>query len=73
MSDGGPHPELQNLRKQLQGMLVAMSSFGPLLPKPPIIDSSFDSSPDDVQRRGVVRGLRTLRDSVKQDLEVLEK
>ena len=72
----GCHPELQSLRKQLQDMLSSMAVFGPALPKPPVIDSSFDlsgKSTDDMQRREAVRGLRTLKDSVKRDMEVLEK
>ncbi|EKM57228.1 uncharacterized protein PHACADRAFT_27911 [Phanerochaete carnosa HHB-10118-sp] len=73
MIEDGPHPELQCLRKQLQDMLASMSSFGPTLPKPPIIDSSFDSSADDVPRREAVRGMRIFKDSVKRDLDVLEK
>ncbi|GJE93166.1 hypothetical protein PsYK624_093250 [Phanerochaete sordida] len=50
-----------------------MANFGPIPPKPPLIDSSFDASTDDVQRRDAVRGMRTLKDSVKRDLDVLEK
>lgn len=72
----GCHPELQFLRKQLQDMLSSIAVFGPALPKPPVIDSSFDlsgRSADDVQRREAVRGLRYLKDSVKRDLDVLEK
>jgi hypothetical protein len=70
------HPELQFLRIQLRNMLSSISTFGPVLPKPPVIDSSFDlggQSTDSVQRREAVRGMRALKDSVKRDLDVLEK
>ena len=71
-----PHLELQSLRRQLHNMLSSISNFGPTLPKPPVIDSSSDltgQSADAVQRREPVRGMRTLKDSVKRDLDVLEK
>lgn len=71
-----PHPELHRLRTQLQEMLESMSKFVPAMPKPPIIDSSFDLSGhagEDVQRRDAIRGMRSLKDTVKRDLDVLEK
>ena len=71
-----PHPELHRLQKKLQEMLHSMSTFAPALPKPPIIDSSLDltgRSTEIVQHREAVRGMRTLKDTVKRDLNVLEK
>ena len=71
-----PHPELHRLQKQLRDMLQSMSTFAPALPKPPIIDSSLDltgNSAEDAQHRESVRGMRALKDTVKRDLDVLEK
>ena len=71
-----PHPELHRLRKQLREMLDSMSIFVPATQKPPIIDSSFDLSGhagEDAQRRDAIRGMRSLKDTVKRDLDVLEK
>ncbi|KIP04047.1 hypothetical protein PHLGIDRAFT_212975 [Phlebiopsis gigantea 11061_1 CR5-6] len=71
-----PHPELHRLRTQLREMLESMSKFVPAMPKPPIIDSSFNLSGhagEDVQRRDAIRGMRSLKDTVKRDLDVLEK
>lgn len=69
------HPGLHTLRAKLQGILKSISSFGPTVPRPPIIDSSFDlagNPVEDSQRQDAVRGLRALKDSVKRDLDVLE-
>ncbi|CCL99066.1 uncharacterized protein FIBRA_01078 [Fibroporia radiculosa] len=69
-----PHPELRDLRTQLQKILGDMAIFGPVIPKPPVLDSSADIH---AEGEGLppesVPGLRALRDTVKRDLAVLEK
>ncbi|OBZ76717.1 hypothetical protein A0H81_03223 [Grifola frondosa] len=71
------HPELQTLRTQLRDIYGAMSSYEPSIAKPPILDSSIDLSGDVNEdahnRQESVQGLRALRDSVRRDLDVLEK
>lgn len=71
-----PHAELYAMRDKLRGILQSASSFSPSMAKPPIIDSSFDlagNPTEDIQRQDAIKGLRALKDSVKRDLEVLEK
>lgn len=70
------HAELYILQAKLRDILKSVSSFRPSIARPPIIDSSFDISgnPDeDIQHQDAVKGLRSFRDSVKRDLDVLEK
>lgn len=71
------HPALQQLRLQLQSIYDAISNFQPTS-KPPILDSSLDvggDSSEDGQwlQQEHIPGLKKLRDSVKIDLDVLEK
>ena len=71
-----PHTDLYTLQTQLRGILKSVSSFRPNTARPHIIDSSFDisgNSADDVHRQDAVKGLRGFKDSVKRDLDVLEK
>lgn len=71
-----PHAELYVLREKLQDILQSVSSFAPSVPRPPIIDSSFDLAGDPAEnapRQDAVKGLRALKDSVKRDLGVLDK
>lgn len=73
-----PHPELQTLQSQLRQMLADMASFGPVIPRPPVLDTSYDANKaielsDDSVTPDSVPGLRVLRDSVSRDLDVLEK
>jgi hypothetical protein len=75
-----PHPELRQLRTRLQDIHDAISNFHPLTAKPPILDSSLDIGPggdpsEDGQwlQQEHIPGLKKLRDSVKIDLDVLEK
>jgi hypothetical protein len=73
-----PHPALQQLRHQLQSIHDAISNFHPSTSKPPILDSSLDigaDSSEDAQwlQQEHIPGLKKLRDSVKVDLDVLEK
>ncbi|CAL1709890.1 unnamed protein product [Somion occarium] len=69
-----PHPELQIQRQRLRAILQAIPLFGSGIVKPPIIDASIDSSGDEEkQSQDSVYGLRSLRDAVRRDLDVLEK
>jgi hypothetical protein len=71
------HPALQQLRVQLQSIHESISNFQPSTSKPPILDSSLDigDSSEDGQwlQQEHIPGLKKLRDSVKIDLDVLEK
>ena len=74
------HSDLEVLRDRLRNLYNAMSTFGStqFAVKPPILDSSIDLSGGDVSEefhshQDVVHGLRALKDSVKRDLDVLEK
>ena len=73
------HPEICHLRDQLRAILRDMVDYGPTICKPPVIDSSFDQKqPEkdemvDAARRESVPGLRSLRDAMQRDLDVLEK
>lgn len=55
-----------------------MVDFAPTISKPPVLDSSLESnrqgttSVEEVADRESVPGLRSLRDTVKRDLDVLE-
>lgn len=72
------HPELQHLRLKLQEIYAASAHFRPLSLKPPILDSSIeknnessDDSPWTHQEQ--IPGLRQLRESIRLDLDVLDK
>ena len=72
------HPALHQLRIQLQSIHDAISNFQPLTSKPPILDSSLDIGADSSEeahwlQQEHIPGLKKLRDSVKIDLDVLEK
>ena len=72
------HPALRQLRIQLQNIHDAISNFQPLTTKPPILDSSLDIGADSSEeahwlQQEHIPGLKKLRDSVKVDLDVLEK
>ena len=70
------HADLHVLRDKLIGILKSVSSFAPSVSRPPIIDSSFDlagNPAENAHRPDAVKGLRALKDSVKRDLDVLEK
>ena len=70
------HPELRHLRDQLRAILGDMVDFGPAIIEPPVLDSSFEANKgatEDAANRESVPGLRSLRDSVQRDLDVLEK
>jgi hypothetical protein len=72
------HPELWLLRIRLQKIHDSISHFQPLTAKPPILDSSVDvggESNDDSQwlQQEHIPGLKKLRDTIKIDLDLLEK
>ena len=74
------HPELQSLRRQLREIYEAIATFGStqLAVKPPILESSIDPNGGDVNEefhshQDAVHGLRALRDSIRRDLDILEK
>ncbi|KAJ7130193.1 hypothetical protein C8R44DRAFT_978347, partial [Mycena epipterygia] len=74
------HPDLHVLKSSLRSIHESLSNFRPLAVRPPIIDSSTDAaagldSTDDGQwlQQENVPGLKQLRDSVKIDLDVLER
>ncbi|KAI0340433.1 hypothetical protein BDW22DRAFT_1431027 [Trametopsis cervina] len=67
------HLELQAIRSRLKEILASISTFTTVVVRPPIINSSIDSSDVESSRSDSVRGLRNLRDAVKRDLDVLEK
>lgn len=72
------HPELRQLRTKLQEIYAASAHLHPLSLKPPILDSSVvianepsEDSPWTQQEQ--VPGLRQLRESIRLDLDVLDK
>lgn len=74
------HLELHSLRSQLREIYEAISTFGAtqLAVKPPILESSIDLNDGGVNEefhshQDAVKGLRALRDSIRRDLDVLEK
>ncbi|KAJ7045102.1 hypothetical protein C8F04DRAFT_1206760 [Mycena alexandri] len=70
------HPELHLLLKKLQTIFDALLNFKPLAGVPPILDSSVDADPnDDGQwlRHENVPGIKKLRESIKFDIDILEK
>ncbi|KAG5639725.1 hypothetical protein H0H81_000005 [Sphagnurus paluster] len=72
----GPHPPLQHLRIRLKDIHDAISNYQPSTARPPILDSSIDVGTDEDGQwlqQDNVPGLKKLRDSVRIDLDVLEK
>ncbi|KAJ7917142.1 hypothetical protein B0H13DRAFT_340825 [Mycena leptocephala] len=70
------HPELHLLHKNLQNIYDALLNFRPLAGVPPILDSSVDADPnDDGQwlRHENIPGIKKLRESIKFDIDILEK
>ncbi len=72
------HPELRQLRKTLQEIYTASAHFRPLSLKPPILDSSVEisnESSDDSPwtHNEQVPGLRQLRETIRLDLEALDR
>ncbi|KAJ3575707.1 hypothetical protein NP233_g910 [Leucocoprinus birnbaumii] len=73
------HIELQQLRLKLQEIYVASAHFRPLSLKPPILDSSLENSAESSEdsspwtHQDQIPGLRQLRESIRLDLDVLDK
>lgn len=72
------HPDLQSIRSHLIQIHDAISNFKPLTARPPILDSSCDStSENDEENQWLnqedIPGLKKLKETVKLDLGVLEK
>ena len=76
-ADSASHPALRNLRTLLHSVHEAISNHQPH--KPPILDSSIDVATSEGDEDGQwtqlehIAGLKKLRDSVKIDLDVLDK
>ncbi|KAJ7678429.1 hypothetical protein B0H14DRAFT_972434 [Mycena olivaceomarginata] len=77
------HPELHQIKSTLRAIHESLSDFRPLAVRPPILDSSTEAitgsldseSTEDVQwlQQESIPGVKQLRDSVKIDLDALEK
>ncbi|KAI0697354.1 hypothetical protein BC835DRAFT_1270412 [Cytidiella melzeri] len=67
------HTDLHALRSQLRDVYASITTFRPPVAHPPIIDSSVDLVNGDGPRQDSVRGLRKLKESVRRDLDILEK
>lgn len=74
-----PHQELEALRCRLLKVHDALEHFKPMIPRPPILDSSFDKTEEPgeenqwLQQGITIPGLRKLKEAVKVDLSVLDK
>ena len=75
----GAHAELYQLRPRLQEILESICAFEPPIRSPPVLDASLVSDdPSGIGGARVVRktalpGLRGLEESVRRDLDVLNK
>ncbi|KAJ7605050.1 hypothetical protein DFH06DRAFT_271747 [Mycena polygramma] len=70
------HPDLRLLLSKLKNIYDALLHFKPLAGVPPILDSSVDADPnDDGQwlRHENIPGVKKLRESIKYDVDILEK
>ncbi|KAG6835271.1 hypothetical protein H0H93_003238 [Arthromyces matolae] len=76
MSNKCAHPALQQLLVQLRNIHESISSYRPSNDRPPILDSSLDTTGDEDGlwlRQDGIHGLKKLKESIKIDLDVLEK
>lgn len=72
------HPELRELRLKLQEIYATSAHFRPLSLKPPILDSSIEKGDESSEEspwthQEQIPGLRQLRESIRLDLDVLDK
>ncbi|KAG6808672.1 hypothetical protein H0H92_003283 [Tricholoma furcatifolium] len=78
MSDDLPtsHVALQDLRTRLKKIYEAISNYQPSTERLPMLDSSLDTSGDEDGQwlqQDNIHGLKKLKESVKVDLDALEK
>jgi hypothetical protein len=64
---------LTELRNQLRIVLDSVHAYQHPVSKPPIIDACFEDRVDGVQHVDSIPGLRAFKESVRKDLEVLDK
>ncbi|KAK0447048.1 hypothetical protein EV421DRAFT_1706798 [Armillaria borealis] len=67
------HPTLRVLRTKLQAIHDSISHFQPPTRRPPILDSSLDLNDAQWLQQDHIPGLRKLKDTIKIDLDVLDK
>ena len=66
------HIELQKQLAQLREICTSISTYRPIVLKPPIIDSMRDAL-DQGRRHEDLPGLRAFAESVKRDMDVIQK
>lgn len=73
-ADNGNH-SLQALRTRLEDIHNSIVHFQPPTSKPSVLDSSVEAGGDEDHwlQQDVVPGLKVLRQSIRRDLDVLEK
>jgi hypothetical protein len=62
-----------DLKNQLEDIVASAHAYQHPVSKPPIIDACFEDRVDDIQHVESVPGLRSFKDSVRKDLDVLTK
>lgn len=68
------HPDLRNLRIHLRSIHDSITHFQPPAKKPPILDSSLEVAEDTHWLQyDNIPGLKKLKESIKIDLDVLDK
>ncbi|THH12600.1 hypothetical protein EW146_g7546 [Bondarzewia mesenterica] len=69
---GFAHPDLQKQLAHIQQIYSSALAYEPSIPKPPVIDSSIDNSSEPSPQEQLP-GLRAFIESVKRDMDVLQK
>ncbi|KAJ8083187.1 hypothetical protein PM082_009056 [Marasmius tenuissimus] len=77
-SHSDSHPELRQLRKQLQSIHDSIIHFQPPVKKPPILDSALEviQNPNEDTHwlhHENIPGLKKLRETIRVDLDILDK
>lgn len=68
------HPELRDLRVHLRSIHESIAHFQPPAKRPPILDSSLEVAEDTHWLQyDNIPGLKKLKESIKIDLDVLDK